>query len=436
MVQLIPVRAYHPDPAKVDPSSVACPVYDVLNDADHARYDSMPYNAATFTSRPDSLDVPAFLQRAERKLEEAIQGGAFQRDETPSLYVYGIKYTPTPDVWETFPESQRRKGYLLLGVVGALDPAGREDGSIALHERTFPDRVEERVRLTDTTHMHFAPIMAGYTIEDHRVNDTLERALGLDRREMVLDGRERPLVETTIDGAVHRLWRLRDPEIVARIQALLKPVRVLILDGHHRFTAALTRRRSGKPDLPLAMLVEGGDRALLLLPWHRVLPARALTYDAFVRRAVPRFAEIGRSDGTPSVEGALERLRAIRGRGRRGFVAVGPEGMTTVTGDPSADEGRDYEMLHQILEDEMHIDPHDMTFVRSPREALRRIAEGGKDPGGVAFLIPPLTEGGVEHTTFELGKVMTQKSTMFLPKVAEGVIFAPEDRPPSVHEPD
>ena len=49
-----------------------------------------------------------------------------------------------------------------------------------------------------------------------------------------------PLVDVTDEyGARHRLWAVSDPARVAHIQELMKPVKLLIADGHHRYETAL-----------------------------------------------------------------------------------------------------------------------------------------------------------------------------------------------------
>ncbi len=423
MVRLIPVRAYHADPAKVDPSTVASPVYDVMGDAERDRYGAVPHNAAAFTSRAHGQSVDQFIADAQHRLETALRAGAYRQDDRPSLYVYGIRYAPPSDVLEMIPAGSRRKEYLLLGVVGGLDLDGGRDREVARHERTFADRVEERVRLTEATGMHFAPIMAGYTMPDHEVNNQVEDALGLDRRALSLEGTQAPLVEARVDGALHRLWRIEDAAVRDAIAARLDPVRLLILDGHHRYTASLARRQAGKRDVPLTMVVEGRDRALLLLPWHRVVPGDALDPERLRDRARARFPDLAVHTGLPDMETALDALREIRKEGRRGFVAVSGEATITVRGPPSAHEGADYELLHRFLEGDLGLDPRSFHFLRSPRGAL----EKAREEGGTAFLIPGLSVEGVERTVFGEGTLMAQKSTMFLPKVAEGVVFAPAD---------
>ncbi|MFZ1023157.1 MAG: DUF1015 family protein [Thermoplasmata archaeon] len=424
MVQLNPVRAWHPDPATVDPNQLVCPVYDTLSAADFQRFRGTPLNAAQFVPRPKEIPVDRFVHSAVQQLGTAIKSGAYRRDATAAYYVYGIRYVPPPDILETIDATDRRSEYLLLGLVGALDFDQLKHGQVAMHERTFADRVEERVALTDATAMCFAPIMAGYHLADHHLNDLLEAALGLDRRQLAFEGKVAPTVEATLDGTTHLLWRIEDPARVAVIEEEVRKLRILILDGHHRFTAFATRHYAGRRSAPLTMLVEGRDRALQLLPWHRVLRESIRSFETIVAAARREFSSIEEAQAPPTVERTLERLRAMTREHLRGFLIVGSNRLLEVKEPVSDDVGADFDRLHEFLEGVLQIDPESMEFERSPRRALESISASDAPPG-TAFLLPGMTEEGIERRAFDRGSVMAQKSTMFLPKVAEGMLFAP-----------
>ena len=427
MVVLSPFRAWHPDPRTVDPSSVVCPVYDTLSEEEEVRFSHRPFNAARFVPRPHAMELSQFLRRSKEHLGEALRAGAFLQDSSPALYVYGIRYRPPPDVAEAIEPSKQRAEYLLLGLVGVLDLDRLAPGELALHERTFSDRVDERVALADATGMSFAPIMVGYNLPDHRLNNRLEELLGLDRRLLAFDSAVAPLVSATLDATSHLLWRLDDPGAIRSVQRELEGARLLILDGHHRFTAALQRHRAGRRTRPLVMLVEGGDRALQLLPWHRVLDSDIVAPERVVRATEGPFPERRRLAPSTSVEQAIHHLHEMGVQKRRGFLLVTVDGALEIPGPASDDVGADFDVLHTFLERDLGVDPHALEFVRSPRQALEMAAGAVSTPAGTALLLPGLTEKGVEERAFGRGQLMAHKSTMFLPKVAEGVVFAPAD---------
>ena len=427
VVELFPVRGWHPDPARVDPDSLLCPVYDTVSDDDVRKFAARPFNAARFVPRPRTMALEQFLLASVGHLGEALRSGAYVQDPVPSLYVYGIRYRPPPDIVEAVEPSRRRPEYLLLGLVGVLDLDRVSHGEVALHERTFPDRVEEREALADATGMNFAPILAGYTSTDHRLNDRIEQVLGLDRRRLALDSARAPTVIGRLGGTSHLLWRLDDVEVIRSLRADLAGSRLLILDGHHRFTAAAKRHHEGQRTMPLVMLVEDGDRALQVLPWHRVLPGDVAAPAGVVEAARESFPGTRGLGAAPSVEGAVGALHEMTARQRRGFLLIAPDAAFEVPGPPTDDVGADFDLLHSFLEEQLGIDPHDLEYVRSPRQALEQAGPDSDGTAGTAFLLPGLTERGIEERAFGRGQLMAHKSTMFLPKVAEGLLFAPVD---------
>ena len=372
------------------------------------------------------MALPPFLRASASRLGEALTARAFVQDERPAFYVYGISYLPPPDILETIEPEQRRAHYLLLGLVGALDFGRVGHGQVAMHERTFADRVEERLALTEATGMTFAPIMAGYHLPEHGLNDWIERRLGLHRRSLSFKGTVPPVVETVLDGTTHRLWRIDAPAEIEELRAQVQSLRLLILDGHHRFTAAARRFHSGRTSAPLTMLVEGQDRALQLLPWHRVLAGSVAPLERVESAVRAEFGEVIPAEGPSSVSGAIDRLRRMHRHHHRGFLLVGEDRLLEVHGPASDDVGADFDVLHTFLEDRLGIDPELLEFVRSPRQAFERISDPRSSTfHGTAFLLPGLTEKGIEERAFGRGAVMAHKSTMFQPKVAEGMLFAP-----------
>jgi len=83
--------------------------------------------------------------------------------------------------------------------------------------------------------------------------------------------------------------------------------------------------------------------------------------------------------------------------------------------------GLDLIVLHEWLIDQLIEDPvEDVFFNASPSEAIARVNRGEFN---VAFLLNPISIQDVEKKAFEEGKNFPQKSTLFLPKVAEGIVM-------------
>jgi hypothetical protein len=172
-------------------------------------------------------------------------------------------------------------------------------------------------------------------------------------------------------------------------------------------------------------LVESRDKALQLLPWHRALPAGAAPVDRLVARAGSRFRAVEALDDAQSVTAVIAELDRMSRQRERGFLAVEGSHAWRFRGPPSSAGGADFELLHAYLADEFGREPGNFGVFRSPRRALEAVGTAGSIwSGGVAFLLPHLDMNAIETQAFEGRGVMARKSTMFLPKVAEGVIFS------------
>jgi len=110
MVELRPVRAWHPNTTGHDVNQLICPVYDTLSDAELRRYAAHPHNAAQFVPRPREMSAPQFVVTAVGRLGQALTAGAFIQDDRPAYYVYGISYVPPADILETIEPAHRGTG--------------------------------------------------------------------------------------------------------------------------------------------------------------------------------------------------------------------------------------------------------------------------------------------------------------------------------------
>jgi len=149
---------------------------------------------------------------AARNFTSMVENGWLVRDEAPSYYVYRL----TLD------------GRAQTGLVGATAVRDYEEGRIKRHERTRPEKENDRVRLNDTIGAHPGIVFLAYN--------------GLPEINALLAGvvaREPQVRFTAPDGIAHELWAVADPAVVSRIEVLFRHVRVAyIADGHHRAAAA------------------------------------------------------------------------------------------------------------------------------------------------------------------------------------------------------
>ncbi|MDL5503674.1 MAG: DUF1015 family protein, partial [Candidatus Methanoperedens sp.] len=71
-----------------------------------------------------------------------------------------------------------------------------------------------------------------------------------------------PVVDVTLNGSRHFLWEITDEKFIQKIKKLTKGLKLLILDGHHRYAASNLLREKDSIEYTMMMLMEGEDRAL------------------------------------------------------------------------------------------------------------------------------------------------------------------------------
>ncbi|MEP7327213.1 MAG: DUF1015 family protein [Gemmatimonadota bacterium] len=209
-------------------SRVAAPPYDVVNRAE-ARAIAAG-NSASFLhvgrsdiDLPDSTDQydPAVYRTAREALDRLVREGALRRDSSPGLYLY----------------RQVMDGQSQIGVVGCLHIDDYEQDLIKKHEKTRPDKEDDRTRHVLTLDANAEPVFLTY--QDVSAIDRL-----VDQ-----DAARTPIFDfTSDDGVRHTGWRVANTEAyVADFGGIPWSY---VADGHHRTASAWRagrERRAANP---------------------------------------------------------------------------------------------------------------------------------------------------------------------------------------------
>jgi len=271
MVTIKPFKTTFINPQLSQRNRLVCPVYDTIDETEYARYGSEENNIINVTTRKTGVDSEEFIANAKKCLDRFFDEHILVERAGPALYIYGIRYTLPENILGQIPEIARRNIYFAFGLVGLVKVEELGRGSIVGHERIFKKHTIERYNLMKACGMNFSPIVCEYNMPGHEINNILEDYLGFKRPDLVLREERPPLVDLELKGTRHLLWEITETEIIGKIQQLMKDENVLILDGHHRYNAANELRIKDGVDHTMMMFMEGGDRAVLLLPWHRVV---------------------------------------------------------------------------------------------------------------------------------------------------------------------
>ncbi len=402
-MRLHPFPAIRPAPELA--SRVAAVPYDVVDRDEAAELARGNPHSFLHVGRSD-IDLPEdtdphdsqVYAGARAALERFVAQGTLIRDREPSLYLY----------------RQIMDGRTQVGVVGCVHVDDYENDVIRKHEKTRPDKEDDRTRHVLTLNAHAEPVFLAYRGEN-RVNQMTSAVM-----------RTEPLYDFTApDGVRHTVWRA--PESRALVQAFEAVPTAYVADGHHRSASAW---RAGK-ERRAANVRHRGDEEynwflavlfpadqLTILPYNRVVRDLAGKTPADVLRDLAKVGRLSRTDDPrPSrpgsfgvyLDGVWHRLELDPGSIDRSD----PIGSLDVSllqdrvlgpilrvGDPRTDKRLEF-----------------VGGIRGTAELERRVKSGDM---AIAFSLCPTTMEQLIAVS-DAGKVMPPKSTWFEPKLRSGL---------------
>jgi uncharacterized protein (DUF1015 family) len=425
MVEIKPFKAVILNPELENRAEMVCPVYDTIDTSQYEKYSAKRNNVISFTTRKEGVSENEFVDFAKQDLNRFFNEGLLIEREKRSFYIYGVRYKLSEELLEQIPEEDRRETYFAFGLVALVKVEKLNEHSILGHEKTFDTNTQERYLLMRECGMIFSPIVAEYNMPNHDINRIFEDYLGFRRPDLKIYEHRKPIVDVELNGARHMLWEVSDEEIMGKIQHLMKNKRILILDGHHRYTAShrLSMDKEKGTAYTLMTLLEGGDRSLLLLPWHRCV--KGCHIEDLWQKVKENF----------KIESYEKELDAIYSRlrehdhGNEFDVRLGmydgdkvyllradEQKIRELAEERGERVGLDIISLHEWIIGKSE----DLVYMSSLRDAIKKVDRGDYR---VAFFLKPLRITDVEYKAQVEKKTFPQKSTLFLPKVAEGIVM-------------
>jgi uncharacterized protein (DUF1015 family) len=381
---------------------VASVPYDVVNRDEAAELargnpDSFLHVGRSDIDLPKDTDPhdPQIYAKAREALDEFLDRGVLIRDRTPGLYLYRLIMD----------------GRAQVGVVGCVHIDDYEHDVIRKHEKTRPDKEDDRTRHVLTLNAHAEPVFLTY-----RASEALDALTHAALGNVPLYDFHAP------DGIRHTGWRVGDPD--RWIQAFEAVPHAYVADGHHRCASAwragkeLRASRPGNDEYNWFLAVLFPAEQLCILPYHRVVrdlggktPAQLLAELRRVGRVSPTDQPRPPCPGSFCVY--LE----------RGWYLVELDETTIDPNDPIG--SLDVSLLqNRVLGPILGIgDPRTdqrIDFVggiRGTAELERRVDSGDM---AVAFSLYPTTLEQLMAVS-DTGQVMPPKSTWFEPKLRSGL---------------
>ncbi|HLW80376.1 MAG TPA: DUF1015 domain-containing protein [Terriglobia bacterium] len=437
MAEIIPFRALHYDSRRVSGlEKVVTQPYDKISPAMQARYYGLsPYNLVRIIrGRPLPADhgQENVYARAARDFDAWIGQGVLAAEPQPALYPYHQRYA----VPGGSASSLTRRGFVALCRL-----EGYAAGVVHRHEETLAGPKADRLELLKRTRAHFGQIFLLYSDPEGEVERLLEPGSGGKPWESVEDEY----------GTLHSVWRAADPGVIERVVEAMRPKKLVIADGHHRYETALAYRdwcraqglAGERAEYVMATFVRMETEGLTILATHRLVHGLArFDWEDFLERARQAF-EVEPADVTNLrqrlAEAGRERtaIAAYAGAGRAALLRVPPGAdlERLLPGVPPGLARLDVVALHRVLlERVLGIDREavreekNLRYVREFDAALGEVDRGDAQ---VALLMNPTPIEAVRDNAFA-GRVLPQKSTDFYPKLLSGLLIYWLDNPSGI----
>jgi uncharacterized protein (DUF1015 family) len=388
---------------------VLSPPYDVIDEAERRELEAAdPHNVVRLILPREEPGGPGDAYgAAARRLRQWRDQGVLRADDLPGLYLYEMEEG-----------SARTRG--LVGAVGLAPP---EAGVILPHENTMAGPVADRLALTEATEANLEPIYLVYS------------GGGAASQVVAADEGRPPLAEATVDGVVHRVWALTDPDTLRAVADDLRGRRAVIADGHHRYATYLRHQADrhargagpGPWDRGLALLVDASTYGPQVHAIHRVVPG--LAFDRAVALATQGFAIREVDGGSAAALAAL----AEAGKGTAFLLTDGDRWVLLTDPDPALVEsalpgdrsaawrGLDVSVAHRLLVDRLW-GLRDHEDVVGFRHDVSSAVAAARESGGTALLLNPTPVDAVAAVA-AAGERMPRKSTLFTPKPRTGLLL-------------
>jgi len=401
-MRIHPIQGLVPTPAAAP--EVACVPYDVVNAAEAAALAAGKPHSLLHVDRAE-IDLPAgtnpysdaVYARAKENFMALQRAGVLVREPEPCLYVY----------------QQQMGDHRQRGLIAGCHVDDYDAGLIKKHEKTRPDKEDDRTKLIDTLGADTGPVFLTY--RDHAPVTALVEA----------KTKEKPLHDFTApDGIRHTVWRI--PGGADWVRAFGAVPATYIADGHHRAASAarvarLRRERNpqhtGREDYNWFLCVLFPASELKILPYNRlVLDLNGLAPADLLARVKATFGLEENAAPAPTAVGRVSMYLGKKWYGLRMPVDAKADPVARL--DVSVLQDRLLAPVLGIADVRTSKRIDFVGGIRGPGELVRRVDADG----GVAFSMYPVTLPQLMDIA-DAGQIMPPKSTWFEPKLRSGLVI-------------
>ncbi len=394
-----PFRGYTPTASSVE--RVVCVPYDVV---DREEAEALAAGNPSSLLHVDRAEInfpanqdpyaPEVYAKAKEKFSDLIASGQLVREPVPMFYLYRL----------TMGTHQQ------TGIAATVLARDYEIGLIKKHEKTRPEKENDRTRLIDTLNAQTGPIILAF-----RSNPEIDSIIS----EGVLKSPDYDL--TAPDGIRHEVWRV--PGKVPLESAFYSVEAFYIADGHHRAASAarvagLRRATNSDADAPhegiLSVLFP--SQSLKVLPYNRVVRTLNGRSPEEFLDAVAKVVSLSSSGAQPEPPSARMASMFLQGKWYSLSWDLPTSAGPVDSLDVSVLQNRILAPLLGIDDPRRSLNIDFVGGIRGTAELEQRVNSGA---WAVAFSMFPTTVEEVIAIA-DAGEIMPPKSTWFEPKLRSG----------------
>ena len=419
MAQVFPFAGYRYNPDQVeDIDQVVTQPYDKINDLEQEKYyQASPYNIVRLILGKGEGAKDKY-EMAANYLKDWVNDEVLIQDQEPGFYAYCQEY-------ETESGTKTRIGFVGLGKIEG------EEG-VKAHEETLEGPKADRLNLIRATEANFGHIFMLYSDKERKIIKALDQVIS----------ERKPLISVTDkDQNLHKLWPIKDQELIDLIKEQMQDKKLYIADGHHRYQTALNYRNecrqkgySGDFDKRMMTFVNINDPGLTILATHRLVYGLDDFDSAEFLEQVQEVFEVTEFANKEEMYHKLDQ----KGKHIFGYKSKDDNMYYTLTlkDDSIMDQlitehsqkwrNLDVAILHQALlnkylgiDEEALAEKRNLDYIRYRDQALDQL---DTDDYQAAFILNPTQVEEVKEVA-DNGERMPQKSTDFYPKLLTGLVL-------------
>jgi uncharacterized protein (DUF1015 family) len=432
---IAPFRGLRYSQAAGPPEAVISPAWDVVTPQEQAIY--LALHRHNFIHLIAPCQEEGGLEKAASTFKQWQREGVLVRDPEPAVYLYQIFFR----LVQSGPVLTR------TGLICLMELTDYQAGQVRPHEQTFTSIKGERLDSLCSCEANLSMILTFFDDQGLGVVDRLKAAAP-----------SRPNLEFRDEGGMtHRLWLVKDPEVLSWLARSLVRRPFYVADGHHRYESCLAHRdlmREFHPQTgPLAPFnytlvhaVPMGDPGLCILPFHRLIKhVSAFSLGRFLDLVGEDF-EIYRPPLFNDSAAARREFKSLLTSAGEKTVALGLlaarserfhllslktgvlERLAKESGLPPQLRELDVVVLEElILKKCLGLGPEDWDdktrfAYESDLDAVVRAVQAQE--ARLGFVLNPTRVEQVRAVA-EAGLTMPRKSTFFYPKIPGGLVMSP-----------